>query len=416
MSHPAIVYVEENIKGEDYFIGDVHGRYDLLSQVIAKLKADDRLFMVGDLIDRGPDSYKVLEILMLQSMKDATPKVYSVRGNHEAIFLAFANAREYLASHYPIDTNAFDYNATEYLNELYRQYDTKREDFINKNAERKEIAKAFANLQEKLNDLSESYIKENNLNDLDHEIDLTSDSGFKKANQRMLDDYDAAQASMNTVNKVMPILDNALLQATLAYESYKAKYDAYKQARYHSLRFDNPADFGRPVLWVDQLTEDQLHAASFTISHLPYIITSPHFNVVHADLPFSDMELQKKGETHDFTLSDTEISHATWARLNDSFIVIDSDKKADAADRYTICGHTIGEGLRAFSKHINLDYGAFRSGCLGLFNLKLRTIEIIGDKLQVLQNGKTAEHHSHDLINQIIADDNRDPFFESINK
>lgn len=36
----------------------------------------DRLFMVGDLIDRGPDSAQVLEFL-------AIPNVYFVRGNHD---------------------------------------------------------------------------------------------------------------------------------------------------------------------------------------------------------------------------------------------------------------------------------------------------------------------------------------------
>lgn len=80
---PPIQYFELNQLGKDYVIGDVHGRYDLVYEALAKVKFNekyDRLFCVGDLIDRGVYSEHVLEFLNL-------PFVYAIRGNHEDILL-----------------------------------------------------------------------------------------------------------------------------------------------------------------------------------------------------------------------------------------------------------------------------------------------------------------------------------------
>lgn len=79
-----IQYFSINKKGKDYVIGDVHGRYDLVYEALAKANFDeknDRLFCVGDLIDRGVYSYHVAEFL-------SKPFVYAVRGNHEDILLS----------------------------------------------------------------------------------------------------------------------------------------------------------------------------------------------------------------------------------------------------------------------------------------------------------------------------------------
>ncbi len=57
---------EENKVGRDFVIGDIHGMYDLLISSLDSIgfnKQDDRLFSVGDLIDRGPDSFKCLNLV-----------------------------------------------------------------------------------------------------------------------------------------------------------------------------------------------------------------------------------------------------------------------------------------------------------------------------------------------------------------
>lgn len=77
-----IISLEPNREGYDYLIGDVHGHPDCLKQAIALLQSEkDRLFITGDLIDRGPDSCGVIFQLLQEK------RVFSVLGNHELLFL-----------------------------------------------------------------------------------------------------------------------------------------------------------------------------------------------------------------------------------------------------------------------------------------------------------------------------------------
>ena len=87
MSHPSVLRFGRNTRGRDFVIGDLHGAYGLLRQALAAVRYDelhDRLFSVGDLIDRGPDSADVLEVLAL-------PGFHAIRGNHEQMLLDTIN-------------------------------------------------------------------------------------------------------------------------------------------------------------------------------------------------------------------------------------------------------------------------------------------------------------------------------------
>lgn len=78
-----IKYFEKNMIGNDYVIGDIHGRYDLVEQALRDVSFDiscDRLFCVGDLINRGSESKCVIEFLQ-------KPYVHAIRGNHEDMLL-----------------------------------------------------------------------------------------------------------------------------------------------------------------------------------------------------------------------------------------------------------------------------------------------------------------------------------------
>lgn len=80
---PPVQNLPLNTKGRDFVIGDIHGRYDLVYEALSKVKFNeqtDRLFCVGDLIDRGQYSDHVADFL-------AKPFVYAIRGNHEDILL-----------------------------------------------------------------------------------------------------------------------------------------------------------------------------------------------------------------------------------------------------------------------------------------------------------------------------------------
>ncbi len=69
----------QNQLGRDFVSGDIHGEFHLLEAELERLDFDtdrDRLFCVGDLVDRGSDSLAALEWL-------AKPTVHTCRGNHE---------------------------------------------------------------------------------------------------------------------------------------------------------------------------------------------------------------------------------------------------------------------------------------------------------------------------------------------
>ena len=83
-----------------YAIGDVHGRNDLLQKLIAKIVEDDgqsgstesEIIFLGDLVDRGPDSYGVLETAI--RLKEELGNVRFLMGNHEEVFLAAMDGEE----------------------------------------------------------------------------------------------------------------------------------------------------------------------------------------------------------------------------------------------------------------------------------------------------------------------------------
>ena len=74
-----------------YAIGDVHGMYDklysLLQFVESRLEKNDQLVFLGDYIDRGLASNKVLNLLL--DIKQAYPNTVFLKGNHEEMFLDF---------------------------------------------------------------------------------------------------------------------------------------------------------------------------------------------------------------------------------------------------------------------------------------------------------------------------------------
>lgn len=78
-----------------YAIGDVHGRLDLLRTLIRTLEADaaglardaTRMVFLGDLIDRGPNSRQVLELVRFLQCRDPR-RVEVLLGNHEEMLLA----------------------------------------------------------------------------------------------------------------------------------------------------------------------------------------------------------------------------------------------------------------------------------------------------------------------------------------
>jgi serine/threonine protein phosphatase 1 len=69
-------------------VGDVHGCPDTLDVLLDRLEldAEDHLVFVGDYIDRGPNSKRVIERLLALSEEQACT---FLRGNHEALMLDY---------------------------------------------------------------------------------------------------------------------------------------------------------------------------------------------------------------------------------------------------------------------------------------------------------------------------------------
>jgi serine/threonine protein phosphatase 1 len=75
--------VVKNTEGRDFIVGDLHGCLDELYEKLSAVKfhyTKDRLFSVGDLVDRGDDSFNCLKLIDY-------PWFHCVKGNHEVMMI-----------------------------------------------------------------------------------------------------------------------------------------------------------------------------------------------------------------------------------------------------------------------------------------------------------------------------------------
>lgn len=79
-------------------IGDIHGCYNLLTSILTKWNpVEEQLVILGDYIDRGPDSLKVIQKIM-QLSRDYD--VVTLSGNHERLLLSWLEKPEELSEYY----------------------------------------------------------------------------------------------------------------------------------------------------------------------------------------------------------------------------------------------------------------------------------------------------------------------------
>lgn len=79
-------HYKANSTGRDYVVGDIHGQFTVLESLLGHIGFDprrDRLFSVGDLVDRGPESHRVTTFLN-------KPWFHAILGNHEVMLLESA--------------------------------------------------------------------------------------------------------------------------------------------------------------------------------------------------------------------------------------------------------------------------------------------------------------------------------------
>lgn len=78
---------ERNTKGRDLIVGDIHGCFSKLKAALDEIGFNpdvDRLFSVGDLVDRGPESDLVIDWLKHDWFQ-------AVQGNHEDMAIRYGN-------------------------------------------------------------------------------------------------------------------------------------------------------------------------------------------------------------------------------------------------------------------------------------------------------------------------------------
>lgn len=60
-----------------YAFSDIHGNGAIWDKIKAFLKEDDKVYFLGDAIDRGPDGYRIMKEML------ADPRITYLKGNHE---------------------------------------------------------------------------------------------------------------------------------------------------------------------------------------------------------------------------------------------------------------------------------------------------------------------------------------------
>ena len=67
--------------GKTYVCSDIHAHADVLQAVLDRMDEDDRLYMIGDAVDKGPDGMEALKMLM------DDPRCEMLIGNHDLMML-----------------------------------------------------------------------------------------------------------------------------------------------------------------------------------------------------------------------------------------------------------------------------------------------------------------------------------------
>ena len=83
MNYTPFKFFGKNSRGRDFVVGDIHGSFKALEQLLQRINFNpdcDRVFSVGDLIDRGAESHRVIEFLNYAWF-------HSIMANHERMLL-----------------------------------------------------------------------------------------------------------------------------------------------------------------------------------------------------------------------------------------------------------------------------------------------------------------------------------------
>ncbi len=108
-----------------YVIADIHGCAKTFATLLEKLKLkkSDKLYLLGDYIDRGPDSKGVVDLII--NLQKSGYKVFPLHGNHEEDFqfyLTSERRRAAYSRYYP-NNNIYDKSYMDFFLSLPYYYE-----------------------------------------------------------------------------------------------------------------------------------------------------------------------------------------------------------------------------------------------------------------------------------------------------
>ncbi len=109
-----------------FAIGDIHGCvrtfYNLMDKI--QIQKSDTIYLIGDYIDRGPDSKGVIDLILELRQKDYS--IRTLRGNHEQMMMDSAKSKHAFNQWFDNGGEAilksFGVNSYNELNPVYKQF------------------------------------------------------------------------------------------------------------------------------------------------------------------------------------------------------------------------------------------------------------------------------------------------------
>lgn len=125
-----------------FVVSDIHGKFEHFSELLTNWNTEDKLIILGDMVDRGDASDKVVRKVM--ELKEQCPnKVVYLMGNHEDMLLQYLNdPYENGRWYYDNGGNSTIYSFNEDKEMYYKCFKTNANIFLEKCKEEFEFLKS----------------------------------------------------------------------------------------------------------------------------------------------------------------------------------------------------------------------------------------------------------------------------------
>ncbi len=121
-----------------FFVGDIHGCPKTFEKLVTQkigLRKNDKLYCVGDYIDRGVDSKGVIDFIL--ELRKMNYQVFTLRGNHEQMLLDASERRDaiplWLTNGGDATMESFNISSIEEIEPVYLDFFRKTEFFVRTN-------------------------------------------------------------------------------------------------------------------------------------------------------------------------------------------------------------------------------------------------------------------------------------------